>query len=78
MRALLMPHYELSHYYMLQNQEISKKEKYNIDKLQKRLRRNVGEAIADFNMIGVYGTDSGAECQHLSGTFGSEQPGGGG
>ncbi|TNC58592.1 hypothetical protein FHB93_27745 [Klebsiella quasipneumoniae] len=23
-RALLMPHYELSHYYMLQNQEISK------------------------------------------------------
>ncbi|CTQ19349.1 hypothetical protein BN1007_71308 [Klebsiella variicola] len=27
-----MPHYELSHYYMLQNQEISKKEKYNIDK----------------------------------------------
>ncbi|MDK6765068.1 tRNA 2-thiocytidine(32) synthetase TtcA, partial [Klebsiella aerogenes] len=36
---------------MLQNQEISKKEKYNIDKLQKRLRRNVGEAIADFNMI---------------------------
>ncbi|STT54199.1 tRNA(Cytosine32)-2-thiocytidine synthetase [Klebsiella pneumoniae] len=46
-----MPHYELSHYYMLQNQEISKKEKYNIDKLQKRLRRNVGEAIADFNMI---------------------------
>jgi tRNA 2-thiocytidine biosynthesis protein TtcA len=36
---------------MLQNQEISKKEKYNLDKLQKRLRRNVGEAIADFNMI---------------------------
>ncbi|VDR27694.1 tRNA 2-thiocytidine biosynthesis protein TtcA [Raoultella terrigena] len=36
---------------MLQNQDISKKEKYNIDKLQKRLRRNVGEAIADFNMI---------------------------
>ncbi|MCS5807517.1 tRNA 2-thiocytidine(32) synthetase TtcA [Klebsiella pneumoniae subsp. pneumoniae] len=36
---------------MLQNQEISKKEKYNVDKLQKRLRRNVGEAIADFNMI---------------------------
>jgi tRNA 2-thiocytidine biosynthesis protein TtcA len=27
------------------------KEKYNHDKLQKRLRRNVGRAIADFNMI---------------------------
>lgn len=28
-----------------------RKEKYNFDKLQKRLRRNVGKAIADFNMI---------------------------
>ncbi len=28
-----------------------RKEKYNHDKLQKRLRRNVGCAIADFNMI---------------------------
>jgi tRNA 2-thiocytidine biosynthesis protein TtcA len=28
-----------------------RKEKYNNDKLQKRLRRNVGRAIADFNMI---------------------------
>jgi hypothetical protein len=28
-----------------------KKEQYNLNKLQKRLRRNVGEAIADFNMI---------------------------
>ncbi len=27
------------------------KEKYNLNKLQKRLRRNVGKAIADFNMI---------------------------
>ena len=36
---------------MLDNQQVTKKEKYNIDKLQKRLRRNVGEAIADFNMI---------------------------
>ncbi|MHC2958709.1 tRNA 2-thiocytidine(32) synthetase TtcA, partial [Klebsiella pneumoniae] len=36
---------------MQKNQELTKKEKYNIDKLQKRLRRNVGEAIADFNMI---------------------------
>lgn len=34
---------------MSQNQEISKKEQYNLNKLQKRLRRNVGEAIADFN-----------------------------
>jgi tRNA 2-thiocytidine biosynthesis protein TtcA len=30
---------------------IQRKEKYNYDKLQKRLRRNVGRAIADFNMI---------------------------
>lgn len=36
---------------MLDNQQVTKKEKYNLDKLQKRLRRNVGEAIADFNMI---------------------------
>lgn len=36
---------------MQQDQEINKKEQYNLNKLQKRLRRNVGEAIADFNMI---------------------------
>ncbi|MDT0838137.1 tRNA 2-thiocytidine(32) synthetase TtcA [Escherichia coli] len=36
---------------MSQNQQITKKEQYNLNKLQKRLRRNVGEAIADFNMI---------------------------
>lgn len=30
---------------MSQNQEISKKEQYNLNKLQKRLRRNVGEAL---------------------------------
>ncbi|HIF51898.1 MAG TPA: tRNA 2-thiocytidine(32) synthetase TtcA [Thiotrichaceae bacterium] len=30
---------------------VQRKEKYNYDKLQKRLRRNVGRAIADFNMI---------------------------
>lgn len=30
---------------------ISKKEKTNFNKLQKRLRRNVGNAIADYNMI---------------------------
>jgi tRNA 2-thiocytidine biosynthesis protein TtcA len=36
---------------MSQNQDISKKDQYNLNKLQKRLRRNVGEAIADYNMI---------------------------
>ncbi len=36
---------------MQQKQEVTKKEQYNLNKLQKRLRRNVGEAIADFNMI---------------------------
>jgi len=30
---------------------ISRKEKYNVNKLHKRLRRLVGSAIADFNMI---------------------------
>lgn len=33
------------------NPEISTKQQYNLNKLQKRLRRNVGEAIADFSMI---------------------------
>ncbi|UQY42473.1 tRNA 2-thiocytidine(32) synthetase TtcA [Mixta hanseatica] len=36
---------------MQENQPANKKEQYNLNKLQKRLRRNVGEAIADFNMI---------------------------
>ncbi|WP_168403329.1 tRNA 2-thiocytidine(32) synthetase TtcA [Erwinia amylovora] len=36
---------------MQENQQDKKKEQYNLNKLQKRLRRNVGEAIADFNMI---------------------------
>ncbi|MEL4886130.1 tRNA 2-thiocytidine(32) synthetase TtcA [Pectobacterium betavasculorum] len=36
---------------MQENQKINQKEQYNLNKLQKRLRRNVGEAIADFNMI---------------------------
>ncbi|WP_058910233.1 tRNA 2-thiocytidine(32) synthetase TtcA [Entomohabitans teleogrylli] len=36
---------------MPDNQDISRKEHYNLNKLHKRLRRNVGEAIADFNMI---------------------------
>lgn len=36
---------------MQENQEITKKEQYNLNKLQKRLRRNVGAAIADYNMI---------------------------
>ncbi|HGE8482312.1 TPA: tRNA 2-thiocytidine(32) synthetase TtcA [Serratia marcescens] len=36
---------------MSEKQFVSQKEQYNLNKLQKRLRRNVGEAIADFNMI---------------------------
>ena len=32
-------------------QAVQRKEKYSHDKLKKRLRRNVGRAIADFNMI---------------------------
>lgn len=36
---------------MSEKQSVSQKEQYNLNKLQKRLRRNVGEAIADFNMI---------------------------
>ncbi len=36
---------------MQEIQKNTKKEQYNLNKLQKRLRRNVGEAIADFNMI---------------------------
>lgn len=32
-------------------QAMQRKEKYSHDKLKKRLRRNVGRAIADFNMI---------------------------
>ncbi|MRS13297.1 tRNA 2-thiocytidine(32) synthetase TtcA [Enterobacteriaceae bacterium RIT691] len=36
---------------MQDNQQAAKKEQYNLNKLQKRLRRNVGEAIADYNMI---------------------------
>ncbi|PIJ44720.1 tRNA 2-thiocytidine(32) synthetase TtcA [Tatumella sp. OPLPL6] len=33
------------------NPEITHKQQYNLNKLQKRLRRSVGEAIADFSMI---------------------------
>jgi len=33
-------------------QELSRKEKTRFNKLQKRLRRNVGQAIADYDMIG--------------------------
>ncbi|MCL2896759.1 tRNA 2-thiocytidine(32) synthetase TtcA [Brenneria tiliae] len=36
---------------MKEKQMINQKQQYNLNKLQKRLRRNVGEAIADFNMI---------------------------
>lgn len=31
--------------------ELARKEKLRYNKLQKRLRRNVGNAIADYNMI---------------------------
>jgi len=33
------------------NNVVNQKEQYNLNKLHKRLRRNVGQAIADFNMI---------------------------
>ncbi len=36
---------------MQDKQLVKKKEQYDLNKLQKRLRRNVGQAIADFNMI---------------------------
>ncbi len=36
---------------MTDNQQVTKKKQYDLNKLQKRLRRNVGEAIADFTMI---------------------------
>lgn len=35
----------------ISKQEFTKSQKYKINKLQKRLRRDVGKAIADFNMI---------------------------
>ncbi|HFT5240297.1 TPA: tRNA 2-thiocytidine(32) synthetase TtcA [Yersinia enterocolitica] len=36
---------------MQEKQVVNQKKQYNLNKLQKRLRRNVGQAIADFNMI---------------------------
>ncbi|MDA9556117.1 tRNA 2-thiocytidine(32) synthetase TtcA [Vibrio sp.] len=33
------------------NKELTKAQQYNFNKLQKRIRRNTGQAIADFNMI---------------------------
>ncbi|MDN4501466.1 tRNA 2-thiocytidine(32) synthetase TtcA [Alteromonadaceae bacterium BrNp21-10] len=36
---------------MSQSQTLSAKKKYDFNKLQKRIRRGVGQAIADFNMI---------------------------
>jgi len=36
---------------MNNNQEVTNKEQCNLNKLHKRLRRNVGQAIADYNMI---------------------------
>ncbi len=35
----------------MSTQELSKAQKYGFNKLQKRIRRNTGQAIADFNMI---------------------------
>ncbi|WP_407333113.1 tRNA 2-thiocytidine(32) synthetase TtcA [Enterovibrio sp. 27052020O] len=35
----------------MSNPELTKSQKYNQNKLNKRLRRHVGQAIADFNMI---------------------------
>ncbi|MDN3609981.1 tRNA 2-thiocytidine(32) synthetase TtcA [Vibrio ostreicida] len=34
-----------------QTQELNKAQQYNFNKLQKRIRRNTGQAIQDFNMI---------------------------
>ncbi|HDL7339518.1 TPA: tRNA 2-thiocytidine(32) synthetase TtcA [Yersinia enterocolitica] len=36
---------------MQEKQVVKQKEQYDLNKLRKRLRRNVGQAIADFNMI---------------------------
>ena len=36
---------------MQENQQITKKEQYNLNKLQKRSGRNIGKPFADFNMI---------------------------
>ena len=36
---------------MQEKQVVNQKKQYDLNKLQKRLRRNVGRAIADFNMI---------------------------
>ena len=36
---------------MQEKQVVNQKKQYDLNKLQKRLRRNVGQAIADFNMI---------------------------
>ncbi|MEY4922736.1 MAG: tRNA 2-thiocytidine biosynthesis protein TtcA [Pseudomonadota bacterium] len=36
---------------MQYQQVVNQKKQYDFNKLHKRLRRNVGEAIADFNMI---------------------------
>lgn len=46
-----MPQLDMSQEQMQEKQVVNQKEHYNLNKLQKRLRRNVGQAIADFNMI---------------------------
>ncbi len=47
----MMPQLDMSQDQMQEKQVVNQKEHYNLNKLQKRLRRNVGQAIADFNMI---------------------------
>lgn len=47
----MMPKLDMSQEQMQEKQVVNQKEHYNLNKLQKRLRRNVGQAIADFNMI---------------------------
>ncbi|CFQ84536.1 C32 tRNA thiolase [Yersinia frederiksenii] len=47
----MMPQLDMSQEQMQEKQVVNQKEHYNLNKLQKRLRRNVGQAIADFNMI---------------------------
>ncbi|CAM4262932.1 C32 tRNA thiolase [Yersinia enterocolitica] len=49
--ALSCPQLDMSQEQMQEKQVVNQKEQYDLNKLQKRLRRNVGQAIADFNMI---------------------------
>ncbi|CFV20427.1 C32 tRNA thiolase [Yersinia enterocolitica] len=49
--TLSCPQLDMSQEQMQEKQVVNQKEQYDLNKLQKRLRRNVGQAIADFNMI---------------------------